>query len=83
MMADPNAQWTRREQVELNGLKYDITVRKSGNEYSATWFCQECQQHGASTLKSSTPEQASERAQINLFAHHTLVHADPSKTEQP
>jgi hypothetical protein len=63
----------------MDNVKYDITVAESGGEYSATWKCRECGERGASALKSTSAEQAMERAQVNLYAHHTLVHSEASR----
>ena len=75
-MADPNAEWTRREQINLEGIPYEVHVEKSGAEYAGKWRCKTCGELGESTLKSATPEQARERAKISLFAHHTLAHGE-------
>jgi hypothetical protein len=75
-MADSNAAWTRREQIELDGIAYDLSIEKGDGEYIGKWRCQRCGQRGESTLKSATPEQALERAKVSVFAHHTLVHGD-------
>ncbi len=75
-MAESNAAWTRDEQIELDEIKYDVRIEKSGAEYTGKWRCQRCGERGESTLRSTTPEQAIERAKISLFAHHTLEHGD-------
>jgi hypothetical protein len=80
-MAGQNAEWIQRKQIEMDNLKYDITVAASGGEYSATWTCLECGERGATALKSASAEQAMERAQVNLYAHHTLEHSEPSREE--
>jgi hypothetical protein len=78
-MAGQNAEWTQRQQTEMDDVRYDITVAESGGEYSATWTCLECGEQGASVLKSASVEQAMERAQVNLYAHHTLMHSETSR----
>jgi hypothetical protein len=75
-VAEQNAEWTHRKQIELDDVKYKIAVSESGGEYSAMWTCLACGEHGASALKSATPEQAIERAETNLYAHHTLAHSE-------
>ena len=75
-MAESNAAWMREEQIELDEVRYDVRVEKSGAEYAGKWRCQRCGERGESTLRSPTPEQALERAKISLFAHHTLAHGD-------
>jgi hypothetical protein len=77
-MGGPNSEWTQRKQMELEKVKYDITVAESGGEYSAMWTCLECGERGATALKSDSAQQAMERAQVNLYAHHTLVHSETS-----
>jgi hypothetical protein len=79
-MAGQNAEWIRRKQIELDDVKYQIAVSESGGDYSATWTCLECGERGASALKSTTVEQAIERAETNLYAHHTLVHSESSSS---
>lgn len=77
-MAGQNAEWTQRKQMELDNVKYDITVAESGGEFSAMWNCLECGERGATVLKSVSVEQAMKRAQVSLYAHHTLVHSESS-----
>ena len=72
-------RWTRREQIEIDGQMYDVCVTVRGGEYVGVWICRECGEHGASALKSSTADQASTRAQIDLCNHHNLVHRLPRK----
>ena len=69
-----DSNWTRREQIELDGLKYDICVVGRKGEFVGVWMCQECGEHGASNHKTSTADQASTRALIDLCVHHNLVH---------
>jgi hypothetical protein len=80
-MAGQNAEWMQRKQMELDNVKYDITVAESGGEYTATWTCLDCGEQGASALKSASAQQAMERAQVNLYAHHTLEHSESSREE--
>jgi hypothetical protein len=79
-MAEKNAEWTHGKQMELDNVKYEIIVSESGGEFSAAWTCLECGERGASALKSDTAEQAIERAETNLYAHHTLVHSESSRS---
>ena len=79
-MAGQNAEWTRRKQIELDDVEYQIAVSERGGEYSATWTCLECGERGATALKSTTVEQAIERAETNLYAHHTLLHSESSSS---
>ena len=72
-------RWTRREQIEIDGQMYDVCVTVRGGEYVGVWICRECGEHGASALKSSTADQASTRAQIDLCNHHNFVHRRPRK----
>lgn len=72
-------RWARREQIELDGLKYDICVAARGGAYIGVWMCRECGEHGASSSKISRADQASTRAQIDLCAHHNLVHRRPRR----
>jgi hypothetical protein len=77
-MAGQNAEWKHRKQIKLDDVKYKIAVSERGGEYSARWTCSECGESGASALKSATEEQAIERAETSLYAHHTLVHSETS-----
>lgn len=74
--ADPVPGWTRREQIELDGLKFDICVAASGGECIGVWKCRDCGEHGASARKNSTADQASTRAQIDLALITTWFTAD-------
>ena len=73
---DPVPGWTRREQIELDGLKFDICVAASGGECIGVWKCRDCGEHGASARKNSTADQASTRAQIDLALITTWFTAD-------
>jgi hypothetical protein len=75
-MADSNAVWTRREQIELDGIPYDVGIEHAGSDFTGKWHCQRCGARGDTTLKSQTPDQALERAKVSVFAHHTLAHGD-------
>jgi ribosomal protein L37AE/L43A len=48
-------------------------------EFVGVWMCQECGKHGVSNHKTSTADQASTRALIDLCVHHNLVHRRPRK----
>ena len=72
-------RWTRREQIEIDGQMYDVCVTIRGDGYVGVWICRECGEHGAAALKSSTADQASTRAQIDLCNHHNFVHRGPRK----
>jgi hypothetical protein len=74
-----DSSWTRGEQIELDGLKYDICVVARKVEFVGVWLCQECGEHGASNHKTSTADQASTRALIDLCVHHNFVHRRPRK----
>jgi len=77
-MAEQNAEWTHKKQIELDGIQYEIDISESGAEFKASWVCLACGQRGAAPLKSSSAEHATERARANLYAHHTLVHGESS-----
>lgn len=77
-MAEQNAEWKHRKQIELDDVEYEIAVSERGGEYSAMWTCSECGESGASALKSVSREQAIERAETSLYAHHTLAHSESS-----
>ena len=76
---DHGPRWTRREQIEIDRQMYDVCVTVRGGEYIGVWICRECGEHGVSALKSSTADQASTRAQIDLCNHHNFVHRRPHK----
>jgi hypothetical protein len=73
-MANENAGWTRREQVTLDGVTYEIIIRQANGGFFGAWECAACNAGGESGLQSSSAEQASERAQVSLYAHHILAH---------
>jgi len=77
--ADHGPRWTRREQIEIDSQMYDVCVTIRDGAYVGVWICRECGEHGASALKSSTADQASTRAQIDLCNHHNFIHRGPRK----
>jgi len=77
--AGARPRWTRREQVELDGLQYDIYVAAREGRFIGVWLCPECGEHGAVQRESPTPAQASTKAQIALCTHHNLTHRRPRK----
>jgi hypothetical protein len=72
--ADDGPRWTRREQIEIDGQMYDVRVTVRGDDFVGVWICRECGEHGASARTSSTADQASTRAQIDLCNHHNFAH---------
>ena len=72
-------RWTRREQIEIDCQMYDVCVTVRGDDFVGVWICRECGEHAASAIKSSTADQASTRAQIDLCNHHNFVHRRPRK----
>jgi hypothetical protein len=66
--------WSRRDHVSHGGVDYEITVTQRGDEFYAEWKCGACGKNGGSSLANPTADQASERAQISIFAHHTVAH---------
>jgi hypothetical protein len=77
--SDRGPRWMRREQIEIDGLQYEVCVTVRGGEYVGVWVCRDCGEHAASVFKNSTADQASTRAQIDLCAHHNLIHRRPRK----
>jgi hypothetical protein len=73
-VSNSESEWPRREHVELDGVRYEITVSKQQNDYAAEWECGACGACGGPVLGNTSAKQASQRAQNNLFAHHTLQH---------
>jgi hypothetical protein len=73
-MTNGNPEWTRREQISMDKVSYEVKVRRANSGFSGAWECLECHAQGQTSLISETEEQASERAQVSLYAHHILVH---------
>jgi hypothetical protein len=67
-------QWTREEQVELDGVSYDICVAKHNGRLLAVCVCNECCEQASINLGSSTAKEAIERAIVGLRLHHDSNH---------
>jgi hypothetical protein len=72
-------QWSREEQVELDGVIYDICVAKHGSDFLAVSVCNECCEQVSINLGSSSPKKARDRAVVGLQLHHDSVHRLPRK----
>jgi len=73
-MANRNPEWTRSEQISMDGVDYEVKIRRANSGFAGAWECYGCLARGETSLISDTEEQASERAQVSLYAHHILVH---------
>jgi hypothetical protein len=67
-------QWTREEQVEVDGVIYDICVAKHNGEFLAVSVCNECCEQVSINLGSSSAKKARNRAIVGLELHHHSVH---------
>ena len=67
-------QWTREEQVEVDGVTYDICVAKHNGEFLAVSVCNECCEQVSINLGSSSAKKARDRAIVGLELHHDSVH---------
>ena len=67
-------QWTREEQVDLDGVFYDICVAKHGGEFLAVSVCNECCEQVSINLGSSSAKKARDRAIVGLQLHHDSAH---------
>ena len=74
VVTTPSPEWSRRVHLDHDGIDYEITVTQRGGEFYGEWKCGACGRTGGSALASATADKAKERAQISLFAHHTLAH---------
>src|SRR3954451_18143331 len=67
-------QWTREEQVDLDGIIYDICVAKHGKKFLAVSVCNKCCEQVSINLGSSTAKAAREHAIVGMELHHDSVH---------
>lgn len=72
-------EWTREEQIELDGVTYDICVAKHDGEFLAVSVCNECCEQVSINLGSSTAKKARDRAIVGLQLHHDSIHRRPRK----
>jgi len=66
--------WTREEQVDLDGVMYDICVAEHNGEFQAVSVCNECCEQVSINLGSSSAKKARDRAIVGLELHHDSVH---------
>jgi hypothetical protein len=74
----PN-QWTCEQQVDLDGVSYNICVARHGREFLAVSVCNECCEQVSINLGSSSAKKARDRAIVGLQLHHDSVHRLPRK----
>jgi hypothetical protein len=75
-MALLDANWPLPQQVDFDGLKYDISVLERENgSFDASWFCSECSEEGVSTSAGAAPNEVLLLAHIGLSVHHQLFHS--------
>jgi hypothetical protein len=67
-------QWTREQQIDLDGINYDICVAKHDGEFLAVSVCNECCEQVSINLGSSSAKKARDRAIMGLQLHHDSVH---------
>jgi hypothetical protein len=67
-------QWTPKEQVDLDGVIYDICVAKHDGRFLAVSVCNDCCEQVSINLGSSTAKKAREQAMVGLELHHNSVH---------
>jgi hypothetical protein len=67
-------QWTPEEQVDLDGVIYDICVAKHDGQFLAVSVCNECCEQVSINLGSSSAKKARDRAFVGLQLHHDSVH---------
>jgi hypothetical protein len=67
-------QWTREEQIALDGVTYEICVAEHNGEFQAVSVCNECCEQVSINLGSSSPRKARDRAIVGLELHHDSVH---------
>ena len=72
-------QWTREQQIDLDGIIYDICVAKHDGKFLAVSVCNECCEQVSINLGSSSVKKAKDRAIVGLRLHHDSVHRLPRK----
>ena len=73
-MPDPQPNPTRSEQIERDGVTYDIGVFPVDGGHGAVWTCTVCDQRGTPTAVCDSEAAALGRAKGNLFQHHVRKH---------
>jgi hypothetical protein len=74
---DTGPKRTRRKQVVLGDVRYEITVSPFDQNHRAEWRCERCGKTGAWAPISDSADGAFELAKLALEIHHSLVHHDP------
>ena len=72
-MGLPDNELVAKDSLTLDGVSYEIAVRKRSNGFHAAWKCAHCAAGGA-TIVEKAAESALDRARANVVAHHTLRH---------
>jgi hypothetical protein len=67
-------QWTREQQVDLDGIIYDICVAEHGGRFLAVSVCNECCEQVSINLGSSSAKAAREHAIVGMQLHHDATH---------
>ena len=76
-MSTSDTERRTKKQVELDGVRYDITVSSvSEGIFRADWTCSKCNEEGACSPLSGDPIQAVALAKVGLEVHHAFLHGD-------
>jgi hypothetical protein len=73
LMGNPNNDAIASDNITLDGVDYEISVRQRSDGFHAAWNCGECRAAGGSIVETAV-HQALDRARANVVAHHTLMH---------
>ncbi len=74
-MATTRAEWPPKEQVQVEGIAYDVFIcRRGKNRFQVSWTCLECGEKADLQRIGSTPDEAKFLGEIAIGVHHQLLH---------
>ena len=65
---------SQQEYIDLDGIRYEISLTEGDDGYQAVWICPTCDQRDSRARTAATAARAIELAQIGLKLHHFFVH---------
>ena len=71
------SQWTRQEQIDVDGINYSIFVARHGDKFLAISVCDKCCEQASVNVESTTSQSARDRAMVGLRLHHDSNHCRP------
>jgi hypothetical protein len=74
--APQSSDWQHSAPLGMDGVIYDIFIKKHQDQFSAAWVCQECCEQSTWRAIAPTREAAIERATIGAEVHHSFSHKE-------